>query len=252
MYSGTALLKPLILFLLLFSQMQWVQAEPIVISYLHGTPNSFLGKALLQRIYQKAGIEVRFEKYTSALSLRLSSQGNIDGETHRIYSLAKDFPNLVRVPTAFSYVAPSAFVNKQSGINFKVEGWSSLAQYHVGAVQGMRFAELGLKSRMDSVESVSSSDQLLRMLQSQRIDIAVTGQINGLYHIKALGLNNIEVLTPAIEKEDLYHYLHQRHQALVPLLDKTIQQMIASGELLRLRKRLVNLMLDELVSIDSP
>lgn len=222
----------------------WVQAEPIVVSYLHGTPNSFLGKELLKRIYEKAGIDVRFEKYTSALSLRLSSKGVIDGETHRIFSLANDYPNLIRVPTAFSYVAPTAFVNNQSNIDFKVEGWASLKPYRVGAVQGMRFAELGLKDRMQTVETVTGSDQLLRMLESLRIDIAVTGQINGLYHINAMDLTHISVLTPAIEKDALYHYLNVKHHALVPLLDRTIRDMIESGELMRIRESLLRLIID--------
>jgi len=230
----------------------WVKAEPVVVSYLHGTPNSFLGKELLKRIYQKAGIDVRFEKYTSALSLRLSSRGEIDGETHRIYSLAKAYPTLIRVPTAFSYVAPTAFVNKRSAIDFKVEGWASLNKYRVGAVQGMRFAELGLKDRMETVESVTSSDQLLRMLDSLRIDIAVTGQINGLYHINTLGLSDIGVLTPAIEKDALYHYLHIKHQTLVPLLDQTIKEMIASGELKRIREALSKLIVEGGILINAP
>ncbi|OUR76938.1 hypothetical protein A9Q77_03525 [Marinomonas sp. 42_23_T18] len=246
------MIQPFILVILLFFSISWVQAEPVVVSYLHGTPNSFLGKELLKRIYEKAGIEVRFEKYTSALSLRLSSKGQIDGETHRIFSLANAFPTLIRVPTAFSYVAPTAFVNTQSGIDFKVKGWASLKPYRVGAVQGMRFAELGLKGRMETVENVTSSDQLLRMLGSSRIDIAVTGQINGLYHINVLGLSNIRALTPAIEKDALYHYLHIKHQALVPLLDLTIKEMIASGELKRLRETLSKLIYDAGIMINAP
>lgn len=244
--------KPLILITLLLLSITAATAEPIVISYLHGTPNSFLGKELLKRIYEKAGIEVRFEKYTSALSLRLSSKGKIDGETHRIYSLAQAFPTLIRVPTAFSYVAPSAFVNKQNDISFNVVGWESLNSYRVGAVQGMRFAELGLKHRMATVETVTSSDQLLRMLNSNRIDIAVTGEINGLYHINTLGLTNITALIPAIEKDDLYHYLHIKHQALVPLLDQTIREMVASGELLKIRQKLSKLIIEGRLLINQP
>lgn len=229
-----------------------VQAEPIVVSYLHGTPNSFLGKELLKRIYDKAGIDVRFEKYTSALSLRLSSKGVIDGETHRIFSLANDFPNLIRVPTAFSYVAPTVFVNNQSNIDFKVEGWASLKPYRVGAVQGMRYAELGLKESIHKVETVTGSDQLLRMLESSRIDIAVTGHINGLYHINSMGLTHISELTPAIEKDALYHYLNIKHGALIPILDNTIREMIESGELMRIRKSLLALIIEGDVLINAP
>lgn len=244
--------KSLLLSIPLLFSISAMSAETLVISYLHGTPNSFLGKELLKHIYAHAGIPVRFEKYTSALSLRLSSQGKIDGETHRIYSLENAFPTLIRVPTAFSYVAPTAFVNIHGGIGFRVDGWQSLEPYRVGAVQGMRFAELGLKPRMHTVETVNSSDQLLRMLKSQRIDIAVTGKINGLYHINTLGLTDIAFLSPAIESDELFHYLHQKHRALVPILDKTIQAMIASGELKQLRQKLTKLIIEGDVEINSP
>ncbi len=221
----------LVLLVLTFSAVTY--AQPLRIAKLQHTPDHILGGMLLEVIYKKANIPLKLIIVPSARALVESSQGRIDGELQRIFKLGKAYPTLIRVPTPFTYFEAAAFSIKHQ---FSISGWSSLKGHRIGFVGGMKFAELGLEG-IKTVHPVIGSDQLFKMLTKERLDIAVTARFNGLYHIKKLKLNSIRQLEPVIERQQLYHYLHEKHRNLIPIIDSVIKSMKESGELANIRKK---------------
>lgn len=217
--------------LLILPLITW--GQPIRIAQLENTPDHILGGKLLESIYKEANIPLELVIIPSARALIQSSSGKIDGELQRIYKLADSYLTLLRVPTPFTYFEPAVFtVHKK--INIK--GWHSLRDYKIGMVRGMKFAELGLKG-LKNVQQVTRSNQLFTMLSAGRLDVIVSARFNGLYLISRHNLRNIKQLEPVLERHDLYHYLHEKHKKLVPVIDAAIQSMVKSGELARLRKQ---------------
>ena len=206
--------------------------QTIKIAKLENTPDHILGGMLLMEIYKKAHIPLELVTIPSARALIQSSTGKVDGELQRIYKLGDSYPTLLRVPTSFTYFEPSAFASNSI---IKIENWHSLRNYKVGMVRGMKFAEIGLKNSKN-VHKVNASDQLFAMLNAKRLDIIVSARFNGLYHISKHNLRNVQQLEPVLERHDLYHYLHEKHKNLVPIINTAIQSMKKSGELARLRK----------------
>ncbi|MEH6347573.1 MAG: transporter substrate-binding domain-containing protein [Bermanella sp.] len=226
-------ITPIITILLSLAFAGYSTAQTIRIAKLENTPDHILGGMLLEAIYKKANTPLKLVVIPSARALIQSSRGKVDGELQRIYALADSYPTLLRVPTPFTFFEPAAFT-KNKLIN--IDGWASLQGYKVGMVRGMKFAEIGLKGNTN-IHTVTGSHQLFTMLKLGRIDIAISARFNGLYQRSKLKLNSIQLLEPALDRHDLYHYLHMRHQKLVPIIDATIQAMVKNGELQRLRKQ---------------
>jgi ABC-type amino acid transport substrate-binding protein len=89
-------------------------------------------------------------------------------------------------------------------------------------------------------------DQLMQMLASGRIDVAVNDRFSGVLVNKKLRLDTVvRPLSPALEHIPLYHFLHERHRDLVPRVEKVLRDMEASGELERLRREITLRMLKD-------
>ena len=210
-------------------------SQTIRIARLKGAPDTILGAMLLKDIYRRAGLSLEILVMPSRRSLEESSKGRIDGELQRIFAIGKQYPTLIRVPTSYSYFEPAVFSKKYK---FKVSGWSSVRDYLIGFVRGMKYAELGTEG-FEKLYKVTSCDQLIKMVDAERLDIAITSRFNGLYHIRALNLNSVRQLQPVIERHKVYNYLHEKHRKLIPKIDKVIKSMKKSGELERLREKFI-------------
>lgn len=71
----------------------------------------------------------------------------------------------------------------------------------------------------------------------------ITARINGLLQLKRLNLKSIVPLSPPLSKMLVYHYLHKKHSALVPKIDRVFKSMKEKGELADLRKKVIDDML---------
>jgi ABC-type amino acid transport substrate-binding protein len=78
--------------------------------------------------------------------------------------------------------------------------------------------------------------QLFKMLESNRIDIAVDVGVNGQDMINQLNLKNIGVVSE-LAKRDFYNALIQSKAHLAPQISSVIRMMKASGELSKLIRR---------------
>jgi polar amino acid transport system substrate-binding protein len=93
---------------------------------------------------------------------------------------------------------------------------------------------------MEHLLPVATLDQLKLVLAKDGIDVAVSDSFSGLAVIKKLGLEDrINVLMPPLQKNDIYHFLHEKHRDLVPKVEKVLWKMQASGELELLRRQIV-------------
>ncbi len=172
-------------------------------------------------------------------ALRESSEGRIDGEVHRIFSIGKDYPTLIRVPTPINYIEPTVFSKNE---RFAVTGCPDLKDYRIGIVRGVRHAEACTQD-MKYVQIVGHSNLLMQILDKGRVDIVITARINGLLQLKELKFDSLYPLSPPLSRRLVYHYLHKKHKALVPKIDKVFKEMQESGELERLREKFLEKLL---------
>lgn len=208
--------------------------EPLTFAQIIDTPDQVIGAEILKVAYGRLGIPIKIVQMPGRRALKESSEGNIDGEVHRIFSIGDEYPTLIRVPTSINYIEPTVFSKKES---FVVTGCPDLKKYRIGIVRGVRHAETCTQG-MAHVRIVGDSRLLMEILDKGRVDIVITAKINGLLQIKKLKLDSIYPLSPPLSRSPVYHYLNQKHKALVPRIDKVFREMQETGELERLRKKI--------------
>lgn len=65
-------------------------------------------------------------------------------------------------------------------------------------------------------------------------DVALTNTLGGLLTIKELQLDTVVPSGKALDRQALYHYIHNKHQDLLPRIDAVIAKCKASGELAKM------------------
>ncbi len=205
------------------------------------TPDQMVGAEILKLAYKRLGIPIVIVEMPGKRALVESSEGRIDGEVHRIFRVGKDYPTLIRVPTPINYIEPTAFAKR---MKFSVSGCADLKEHRIGIVRGVKHAE-DCTQGMKNVHIVNNSRLLMQILHRERVDIVITARINGLLQIKELNLDSIHALSPPLSREPVYHYLHEKHEALVPKINRVFKEMQENGTLERLRERLIGELLEQ-------
>ena len=216
--------------------------KTIVLSRLANVPDQMVGGEILKAAYAKLDITVEFLDVEAKRALALSSAGDVDGEIQRVAAVAQQYPTLLQLHPAINYIEPTVFT---AGLEFAVNGWSSIKEYQVGIVRGVGSSEAGTNG-MSNVYRATSLEELVRMLDRERFDLLVTDLFSGKVEIKRQKLDSrILPLLPPLERIYIYHYLHERHRALVPRVEAVLREMKESGELEQLRAKLVTQSLEK-------
>ncbi|WP_368507840.1 substrate-binding periplasmic protein [Bradyrhizobium lupini] len=209
------------------------QAQEVIrLARIADIPDQYVGGELLRAVYARLNIKLEFEDVPGKRALALSSTG----EVQRIGTLSRDYPTLIQVTPAINYIEPTVFTTK---LQFDVAGWNSIRDYSIGIVRGVGSSEAGTRG-MTRVTATTSLDNMVKMLDADRIDVMVTDLFSGLAAVRKLNLQaRIHPLSPPLERISIYHHLHERHRDLVPKVGRMIEQMEASGEIARLRETLI-------------
>jgi hypothetical protein len=77
----------------------------------------------------------------------------------------------------------------------------------------------------------------MKSLDRDIVDYAITSNLNGLVQLEKLGISSVIALKPTLGKRLLFHYLHKKHEYLIPELESIISAMTKSGELDLIRQQ---------------
>jgi polar amino acid transport system substrate-binding protein len=216
-----------------------VVAEPLRFAQMVNTPDQLVGAEVLRVIYAKARLPIEIIPLSGKRALLESSKGRLDGEVHRILEIGSDYPDLIKIPTAINYIEPMVFSKDK---DFLLAGCTSLKGKLIGRVRGVKYAELCTKG-MNNVAIFSDSGSLMKSLNRNIIDYAITAHFNGLVQLKKLGINSVIALKPPLGKRPLFHYLHKKHKDLIPKLESITSEMAKTGELDLIRQQQIQILL---------
>lgn len=206
------------------------------IARIENIPDQFVGGEILKVVYSRLNIQLELVDLPAKRAIIDSSEGKLDGEVHRNIRVQEQYPTLIPVRPAINYIEPSVFSKKE---HFEVNGWESIKEYNIGIVRGVGTSEDGTKG-MAKVHLATTLEQLMTILAGDRIDVAVSDAFSGLAALKKLKLDaDVHLLTPPLQKIEIYHYLHEKHRDLIPQVEKVIQEMQTSGELEQLRAQII-------------
>ena len=192
-----------------------------------------VAEKLLRVIYQTAGLSFIAEPLPAARANVMALAGQKDGEVARISTYASKNPPLIRVDPPYHYLTTSVFAKTERKLSLRTK--ADLRGFRVGFVRGVAHAEAAVTG-VSNVTLVSSYEQLYRMLDAGRIDLAIDTGVNGRKMIRSMKLADIGE-AGELARFSLHHILHPRHEKLVPRLGEVINQLKMNGDLDRLAVR---------------
>jgi polar amino acid transport system substrate-binding protein len=193
-----------------------------------------IGIAVLTEAYERLGVELEVERLPGDLALRRSSSGAADGEVHRIDGIEGDYPSLVQVGIPINYIEVGVYSRDPE---FEPRSWLDLQHLDVGIVRGILAAER-LTDRLD-VRRVDTYEELIALLQRDQVDVIVTPLINTEVALIRGALDDSVYMNGVMDTYLLYHYLHEEHTALVPVVETILKEMLAHGRVAEIRAETV-------------
>jgi polar amino acid transport system substrate-binding protein len=185
--------------------------------------NGFLD-VVAGEVFRRVGVELRLVKLPAERGLINANAGVLDGDLTRIAGLDKQYPNLVRVPEKLVDWEFTAF-SKDASIP---SSWTAIRQHSVGHIKGWKIYEQNLTGA-ERVVTADDPEQLFRLLELNRIEVALYMRWMGLALIRQQGLKDVHVLAPPLATREMFIYLNKRHADLVPRLADALRVMKRDG-----------------------
>ena len=201
------------------------------------TPIKEILTSRIQEAFQRLNLNAKIAINPSSQRALMLANEDGDGDAFRVPGIKEISPentnNLIQVPESIITVGLAVY---SKNLSFPVKGWSSLEKYHNGARVGAKILEKNIPGKRTFV---LSTEQLVQMLDSDRIDTMVDWDLIADHTIQKLKIKTIKKLSPPIKIQPFYIYLHKKHQALVPKLTKVLAQMKEDGFYERAEKEYV-------------
>lgn len=195
------------------------------IGAMHGNPLNTLGVTILTEAYAELGITIELVALPSPRSMELAHRGLLDGELGRIDGVTDMYPNLLKVNWPLIHLDTVAITSQPT---LRFGDTPDLLAYRLGIVRGALINEHVTFNASQTVE-VTRSEQLIRMLHTQRIDLAIMPRSVALLLLKQDP--ELRILEPSLGVHPIHHYLHRRHHALIPELQRVLHTMFEKGRI---------------------
>ncbi|MET0049132.1 MAG: transporter substrate-binding domain-containing protein [Sedimenticola sp.] len=195
-----------------------------------GSPMGLISERVLKEAYGNIGISIRVDKVPGKRALASSNSGQVDGEANRIANINEKFSNLIMIPVPVVNIKMVAFSKQET---FPINGWESLKPYYIGIRRGIRISEEGTKGMRRQL--VDDYRTLFTLLDLGRVEVVVTPHLVGLIEMKKSNIKDVKTLEPPLIETKLYHYLHKKHESLVPKITASLRKMEADGDIERIQ-----------------
>lgn len=172
--------------------------------------------AWLTRSYAQLGYDVAFQVAPARRGLIESNSRRWDGEVLRIAGIEDIAPNLLRLPTPLAEAPLVLFQQKQ----LPRLSAHDLENRQIAAPLGYVFVDrLRVQYGFEIVET-GSVEKALKMTDLGRADATFFLEDEGKQLLLHLHLDNVTTYGEPIVRLPLFHYVHKKHQALIPELMK--------------------------------
>ncbi len=172
---------------------------------------------ILTEAFRRIGYKLNTVQLPPERGLLAANEGIVDGDVNRIKGLEKTYPNLQRVPEKIRDSEFCALSKNNSISNTPNE----LKKRVVGHIKGWKIYDK-MMATSKKVITASSPTQLFRLLEVNRIEVALYSCVEGLDLAQRLGINNIHILKPDFQQVKLFIYLNNKHANLIPQLSSAL------------------------------
>jgi len=180
---------------------------------------------LVGRAFQHAEIELSLIRLPAERALLNANAGIEDGDLSRIKGMEHHYPNLMRVPEK---IFDMHFVGFTRRHGLKGGLWRHLDSSSVAYIRGWKIFESNTV-HVPIAMAVAGKDQLMSLLDKDRVDVVLYAKWLGLALIKNHRLANVHVIDPPFAVKPMYIYLHKKHRSLVPAIAESLRELKVNG-----------------------
>ena len=193
---------------------------------------SAFSEKVLTLAYKNIGYDLTFKEYPLERGLIEANAGRVDGEAHRKASLETLYPNLRQIPVVLVSTRTCLFTTKK---DLKFSDWESLRPYHFGILRGQKDVEL--KTQGMKRELLTNQQQAIDTVGKNHLDFVLLPEFTGKEYLKKSSYKDtIKMLEPALQTQQLFHYLHKNQEKLIPRITEALKKMEKEGEITKIQK----------------
>ena len=208
--------------------------ESLVLGKSEASLSSSISAAVLREAYQRLGIDLVVKELPARQSVMRANSGGLDGDVQRKEGISREYPNLLMVPVAINRID---FVAMTKKVDFPVNGWSSLKPYALLIQRGALAVEEGTAGM--NVFPSDNPEAIISLLLKGRGEVGIDERLDALSAMNKFNVTDIRILEPPVASIILYHYLHQRHVALVPKITAVLKKMESEGRIKAIREQMI-------------
>jgi len=179
---------------------------------------------ILSEAYKNLGIDVAVEALPSKRGLFLSNKGITDGELIRIDNIDSKYTELIKIPVSYMSIRHMAWTNE---LDLSISDHIDLKPYIIGFNRGYLFAD-GFTKGMNKY-AAGSFQQVFKMLDLGRVEVAIATDYTGNSIIKELNLQGIRMVQQPLAITPVFHYLHKKNKHLIEPITTALKNMQEHG-----------------------
>lgn len=200
----------------------WPQAVVMRAStLLEVDPATTVAARVMREAYRRLGLGLEVLSMPGERSLLSANAGESDAELYRKAGIERGYPNLLMVPVPLQNYEIVAFTKTLTQL--QPGSWEALRPYRLGFVKGIKIVEENTVGMRTDV--VATMLQAFTMLELGRTDIVLANRTSGLATVNAQRFNGVAVLSPPLASFPVFHYLHRKHEALLPRLTAVLREL---------------------------
>lgn len=196
-----------------------------------------VGRIVLPQIYKNLGINISITPLPGQRAQYVANSGVKDGEIMRIWTYGHENRHVIRVPTPYYYLETMPFMLKESAI--VIHNKEDLKKYKIAKIRGVKHTN-NITQGLTDIYEMNSTANMFKLLRSGKISLALTNTLDGNLILTKLEYQNIVPNYKPLAILPLYHYIHKKHKALVPIINKEILRLKQSGELKKMVQKAEN------------
>ncbi|MBD1389751.1 transporter substrate-binding domain-containing protein [Neiella sp. HB171785] len=191
--------------------------------------NFICAQDALAKAYRQLGIAVEYKIFPSKRALTIANAGKADGEMLRVAGANLQYPNLIQIPVPICQLTSVVIANG----NVSATSFEQMRNYRLGITLGFVDHEHVAQQYKLNVVRVTEHDVLIDMLLKDRVDAIFLTENEAQQLIKKEEGSHLTIVRSLDRDLFLYHYLHKKHQDLVPLITEQLTQLERLGQINR-------------------
>jgi polar amino acid transport system substrate-binding protein len=179
---------------------------------------------LINKLLFKIRYKVEIQNLPKERCLYNLNNGYIDGDVSRINGLENIYKSIIPVPENTMTATFGLYSFKPIKPDFN---WDNLKEKNVAYIRGWKIFDLNVP-KSSYITKVKSLNQLFELLEKQRIDYFLYGNVFGFNELYET--QNMKLKFHKLAQKDMFIYLNNKHKNLVPKLSEALIEMKKNGE----------------------